>query len=97
MSNPEDDLRFPNYADEEQMVGPLTVSEAGIIVGTIFFIILTKQFILMLIIGFGVWKGYQIFKEKGSSNALRQMVYKSGLSVPRSHLFNEPSVSEFRE
>lgn len=93
----EDDLRFPNYADEEQMVGPLTVSEAGIIVGTIFFIILTKQFFLILILGFIVWKGYQVFKETGSSNAIRQMIYKLGLSVPRSHLFNEPSISEFRE
>ena len=97
MAGQEDDLRFPNYADEEQMIGPMTISEAGIIVGSIFFMILTKQFLIIVFLGVVVWKGYHKFKESGSSNALRQMVYKSGMSVPRSHLFQEPSVSEFRE
>lgn len=97
MAGQEDDLRFPNYADEEQMVGPLTASEAGIIVGGIFLLIMTKQVLIVLLLGIAAWKGYHAFKEKGSTNALRQMIYKSGLSVPRSHLFNEPSVTEFRE
>lgn len=97
MSGSADDLRFPNFADEEQMVGPMTVSEAFIITFTIFLLILTKMFIACVMFGCILWYGYQQFREKSSANALLQMCYRVGLIVPKSHLFPEPSIVEFRE
>lgn len=96
MSGSADDLRFPNFADEEQMVGPMTVSEAFIITFTIFLLILTKMAVCILLGGI-LWYAYQEFREKSSANALLQMCYRGGLVVPKSHLFPEPSIVEFRE
>lgn len=88
---------FPTHADEEQMVYGLTISQAMIIFGTLGLIILTRQFLLFLIIGYVCWKSYGLYKEKGQSNILVQLMYRWGLFVPKSHLFPEPELDSFRE
>lgn len=93
----EEDLTFPNYADEERMVSVFTVTEITIIVGSVLFFLLVREFIIALAIGFILWNAYQLFKENSSSNVLMQLAYKFGLYIPKSHLFPAPNVKEFRE
>ena len=90
-------IDFPTYADEEQMIGPFTASEAGIVVGSLFLILMTRQVLVFAALGFVAMKAYKFFKENGSANALFQASYKGGIVVPKSHAFPEPSVREFCE
>lgn len=89
--------RFPGYADEEQMVFGLTASQAGILFGSLGFIVLTRMVLLGFVIGVVLWFTYTKYKELGQKNIVMQIAYRSGLYVPKSHIFSEPGADSFRE
>jgi len=97
MADETNGVEFPTHADEEQMVYGLTISQAMILFGTLGLIILTRQIILFLVVGYVAWKSYGIYKDKGQSNILIQLLYRWGLFIPKSHLFPEPTLDSFRE
>jgi hypothetical protein len=89
-------VEFPGFATEETYVFGITLTEAGIFIGSMGGIFLTHKVILPLAIGFGLYKLYKLYKEKGQTNIIAQLAYKYGVYVPESHIFPEPEVDSFR-
>lgn len=87
---------FPTHADEEQMVFGVTMSQFIIIFGTLFLILLTRMFLICTVVGVVLWFFYKKYKEVGQKNIIMQLAYKSGIYVPKSHIFSEPGVDSFR-
>lgn len=89
-------VEFPRFANEEMYFFGITLSEAAIIVGSMFMVVLTHKVVLSLVGGFVAWRAYKAYKDKGQANILFQLAYRSGAYVPKSHLFPEPGIDSFR-
>lgn len=88
---------FPSYADEEQMVFGMTMSQAIIVFGTLFLIVLTRMVLVCFIVGVVLFFLYNKYKEVGQKNIIMQLAYRFGFYVPKSHIFAEPGADSFRE
>jgi type IV secretory pathway VirB3-like protein len=90
-------VEFPKFATEEMHVFGMTMTEAGILAGSMSGVVLTRQLIVSAFIGFVLWRIYLWYKDKGQTNIALQLVYRLGFYVPKSHVFPEPKVDSFRE